>query len=162
MTERKGEPRGDQKAKKEESSESSAPNNGPKTEEKENGSDHNQEKADEQKGDGGAPPKSTEDETNPATRNPVTDRNRDKAAKRETLQRDERTRNHSSRKDKRARNQLQTDTGWRPTDRKARRTREKARNIWRAWKTPQETDTRSKPRWERRRMHPRGPLRQDH
>ena len=77
-----------------------------------------------------------EDETNQATKIPGTDRNRDKAANRETPLGDERTGNHSSRKDKRPRNQLQTDTGWRPTDRKARRTRDKTRNIRRAWKTP--------------------------
>ena len=119
-TERKGEPRGDQKAKKEEARAAAPPRTDRRDgEEKENGSDHNQEKADEQKGDGGAPPKGTEDSTNQTTRIPGTDRNRDKAAKRETPQGGERTGNHSCRKDKRPRKQLQADTGWRPTDKKA-------------------------------------------
>ena len=41
-------------------------------EEKENGLDHNQEKTDKQKGDGGAPLKGTEDPTYKDTRTPAT------------------------------------------------------------------------------------------
>ena len=55
-------------------------------------------------GDGGTPPKRTEDETIQSGINLGTERNRDNAAKRETPQGEERTGNPSSRKDKKPRN----------------------------------------------------------
>ena len=61
---RKGEPRGDQKLKRRKARRAAPPRTDRgDEEEKENGLDHNQEKTDEQKGDGGAPPKGTEDPT---------------------------------------------------------------------------------------------------
>ena len=89
-TDRKGEPRGDQKSKRRKAPKAAPPRmdrrNG---EEKESGLDHNQEKTDEQKGDGGAPPKGTE------IQEPLRpDRTSDKAAKREIPQGDQRTGNH--------------------------------------------------------------------
>ena len=63
-TDRKGEPRGDQKPKRRKERRAAPPRTDRRDgEEKENGLDHNQEKTDEQKGDGGAPPKGTEDPT---------------------------------------------------------------------------------------------------
>ena len=64
VTDRKGEPRGDQKPKRRKERRAAPPRTDRRDgEEKENGLDHNQEKTDEQKGDGGAPPKGTEDPT---------------------------------------------------------------------------------------------------
>ena len=63
-TDRKGEPRGDQKPKRRKARRATPPRTDRRDgEEKENGLDHNQEETDEQKGDGGAPPKGTEDPT---------------------------------------------------------------------------------------------------
>ena len=63
-TDRKGEPRGDQKPKRRKERRTAPPRTDRRDgEEKENMLDNNQEKTDEQKGDGGAPPKGTEDPT---------------------------------------------------------------------------------------------------
>ena len=56
--------RGDQKSKRRKALRAAPPRTDQRDgEEKENGLDHNQEKTDEQKGDGGAPPNGTEDPT---------------------------------------------------------------------------------------------------
>ena len=58
---RKGEPRGDHKSKRRRAPRAAPPSMDRRREEEENGVDHNQEKTDEQKGEGGPPPKGTED-----------------------------------------------------------------------------------------------------
>ena len=63
-TDQKGKPRGDQKPKRRKARRAVPPRTDRRDgEEKENRLDHNQEKTDEQKGDGRAPPKGTEDPT---------------------------------------------------------------------------------------------------
>ena len=61
MADQKGESRGDHKLKRRRAPRAAPPRTDRRVgEEKENGVDHNQEKTDEQKGDGGPPPKGTE------------------------------------------------------------------------------------------------------
>ena len=129
---------------------------------KENGSDHNQEKADEQKGDGGAPPRVRRTQpTKPqeSLGQTGTETRRRSVGHRKGMREPgitaaERTRGleNSSRL---------TQAGDRRTGRPEEQERKPA-TYGGPEKPPQETDTRGKPRWERRRMHPRRPLRQDH
>ena len=94
-TDQKGEPRGDQKSKRRKAPKAAPPRTERRDgEEKENRLDHNQEKTYEQRGDGRAPPKGTEDPTCEDTRIPATRQDQDKAAKWEIPQEDQRTGNH--------------------------------------------------------------------